>query len=82
MKLNFTIDQRKSTCGLCSSKNVNLTKNVGSDIDTSGEEIQHLETCADCGATRLVCERWVDFIDYKIYESKWWEKDGFNWYGY
>jgi len=31
---------------------------VGADIDPDGEERQHLDTCLDCGKTRLWVHRW------------------------
>ena len=69
MKLRLKTD--KPTCGLCGSTNTRVQLNVGSDIDPSGEETQHLDGCNDCGAIRLWAERWHDFKDYKTHEGNW-----------
>lgn len=63
----------------CGSTNICTTMDVGSDIDPSGEERQHLDTCLDCGKTRLWVQRW-DFDSHftldspnipNIYWGKW-----------
>ena len=46
----------------CGSTNISTQMDVGCDIDPSGEERQHLDTCRDCGKTRLWCHRW-DFCE-------------------
>lgn len=49
---------------MCEHKNTYLEENVGWDIDTEGEEHQHLERCKDCGNNRLVIDRY-SFIENK-----------------
>lgn len=39
----------------CKHKNTSIRKDIGWDIDETGEERQHLETCNDCGMDRLIC---------------------------
>lgn len=75
------INKRKPVCELCQSTDVRVKIDVGSDIDGSGEEHQHLDICNKCGASRLFCERWVDFCKYVITEGKWYDKNTFpTWY--
>jgi hypothetical protein len=42
----------------CGSTNISVRMHVGCDIDPSGEEQQHLDTCMVCGKTRLWGHRW------------------------
>ena len=70
------INKRKPVkCELCQSADVRMKLDVGSDIDGEGEEHQHLDICNSCGASRLFCERWVNFSDYQIFEGNWSSKD-------
>lgn len=61
-------------CPFCGSQNIYTRKNVGSDIDPSGEEIQHIDVC-ECGAWRMDIERWDNFKDYRRILGKWHKKD-------
>jgi len=49
-------------CGICGSSNITTRKDVGFDIDPSGEERQHLDICADCGAKRFNIDRIENFV--------------------
>ena len=62
-------------CGLCKSTKISVHKDIGSDIDPSGEERQHMNTCLDCGAQQFWCERWHDFKDFKVHHGKWCPED-------
>jgi hypothetical protein len=42
----------------CGSVDISTQMDVGCDIDPSGEERQHLDTCKTCGKTRLWTHRW------------------------
>ena len=48
-----TVMEPKMKCGKCGSENIYTQKNVGWDIDETGEERQHIDRCQDCGAWRL-----------------------------
>ena len=64
-----------SGCGKCQSTNIHTRKNVGYDVDESGEENQHLDICKDCGAWRFHTERYVNFSKYEENFGNWHEKD-------
>lgn len=49
-----------NSCAICGSTRINRRNDIGWDIWESGEEDQHLETCLDCGATRLIYE-WFEY---------------------
>lgn len=53
----MTVNERPMVCE-CGSTQINTQMDVGSDIDPSGEETQHLDTCQKCGKTRLWIHRW------------------------
>lgn len=58
----------------CGSIRIQTQMDVGSDIDPSGEERQHLDTCLDCGRTRLWVHRWPfdkDLTTPEIFWGKW-----------
>jgi hypothetical protein len=42
----------------CGSTDISTQMDVGCDIDPSGEERQHLDTCNKCGLSRLWVQRW------------------------
>lgn len=63
------IKRDQPVCTLCGSTDIAVKLNVGFDIDPSGEERQHLDTCNTCGADRLWCERLVDYTNYQIWEG-------------
>jgi len=44
----------------CGSNNIVRWHNAGWDCFPSCEETQHLDTCLDCGRTRIVCD-WISF---------------------
>jgi len=60
----------------CGSTRISTKMNVGCDIDPSGEEEQHLDTCLDCLKTRLWGYRW-NFLKDNLegpscfFEKKW-----------
>jgi len=45
----------------CGSTDIYTDWNVGSDIDPSGEEIQHLDRCLKCGKERFWSQRAISF---------------------
>lgn len=63
-------------CARCGSKDIDVDLDAGRDIDPSGEEIQHLETCNKCGAYRFVTERWEGFTDYHKHFGQWMTEEG------
>ncbi len=69
---------KKTRCPFCQSTNIAFLDNVGSDIDASGEETQHIDKC-ECGAWRFNIDRYDNFSDYRKIFGKWHEddKDGF-----
>lgn len=70
-------EDTKPVCGLCGSEEVDVNKDIGSDIDPSGEERQHLNRCRKCGATQFWVDRWEDFNEHKVHHGKWEEKGGY-----
>ena len=62
-------------CGVCGGEMISSKKDVGCDIDPSGEEKQHLNICLGCGAQQLWVERWHDFVEYKVHHGKWFKKE-------
>ncbi len=56
-----TIKQRKMKCHFCGSVNISTDLNIGYDVDETGGENQHMDTCLECKATRMFAER----IDYE-----------------
>ena len=72
------IEHRPMVCGLCNGTDIQVEKDVGSDIDPSGEERQHIDRCKSCGGWRFWVDRW-DFEDdplsgSKEYWGKWLKK--------
>ena len=59
----------KTTCQ-CGSKNLFLEEDVGWDIDDSGECRQHLQTCKDCGAYRIVGDNIQFDFDKGVYVTE------------
>ncbi len=64
-------------CPFCNSTEIELVKNVGSDIDPSGCEDQHIDKCK-CGAWRFHIDRYENFTEHKKLFGKWHEKDKDN----
>lgn len=64
----------KTKCPFCKENETTIDRDVGSDIDPSGEERQHIERCK-CGAWRFYIERWHNFSEYKEYYGKWRPKE-------
>ena len=62
--------KKKPFCELCGSTDMTTQKNIGSDIDESGSEEQHLQHCK-CGASRLYVERYQNFSEYVEIFGKW-----------
>lgn len=62
--------EEKVGCPFCGSGNITTQYDVGSDIDPSGEERQHIDRC-ECGAWRFHIDRWQDFITFKKHFGKW-----------
>ena len=58
-------------CGLCGSSNIDVNKDIGCDIDPSGEERQHMNVCRECKAEQFWTERWHDFKDFEVHHGKW-----------
>lgn len=63
------LPQRPMRCQ-CGSTRINTEMDVGSDIDESGEEHQHMDTCMECGSKRLWAKRFQNFST----PTTWWEK--------
>jgi len=63
-------------CGCCGGTNISAIKDVGSDIDPTGEERQHLNTCMSCGAQQFWVDRWHNFTEHKTHYGKWVKRDG------
>ncbi len=61
-------------CPLCGSHNITTHRDVGWDIDESGEERQHIDRC-ECGAWRFHMERLENFTTPVICFGKWHDKD-------
>ncbi len=65
-------------CGFCNSDQINTEIDVGFDIDPSGEERQHIDTCEECGAWRFNFDRiWYETDNMKpekLYGK--WNKQG------
>lgn len=61
----------------CGSTDIRTEMNVGFDIDPEGEENQHLDTCGECGKTRLWVHRWSFLNDEgrKTHWGKWRKND-------
>lgn len=61
---------------ICEHLNIFTEKNVGYDIDPSGEEKQHVDTCEDCGMWRFNIDR-IDFEEDKFinYKGEWNKKE-------
>ncbi len=63
----------------CGSIRISTLMDVGDDVDPSDEERQHLDTCLDCGKSRLWVHRWSfdggkdggPLDDPKVYWGKW-----------
>ena len=63
----------------CGSTNIRTQMDVGCDIDPSGEERQHLDTCQNCGKSRFWVHRWDYDTDSALDAPKvYWEKSGQN----
>lgn len=69
------MDNSAPICGCCGSPEVFTMKDVGFDIDPSGEERQHLNVCKKCGAQQLWVERWEDFVTFKVHHGEWHKKE-------
>ena len=54
-------DKHSVICPLCNSDKIHTQYDVGFDIDTTGEERQHIDTCTKCGAWRLHIDRIENF---------------------
>jgi hypothetical protein len=66
----------------CEHKNTKIEHNVGWDIDETGEERQHLETCQDCGQQRLIIDRIpIDPNDRspRTIKTQWSDRNKFYW---
>ena len=64
-------EDRPMVCDKCGSTNIDSTMDIGFDIDDSGEETQHLDSCCDCGAERIWCDRILDFRIKIVTWGKW-----------
>ena len=62
-------------CGVCGSEKIIAVKDVGFDIDPSGEERQHLNICNECDAQQLWVDRWHDFVDLQTHYGRWVKKE-------
>ena len=60
-------------CGLCGSR-TSHEPDIGYDIDPSGEERQHLDTCRACGAWRFRIDRIEGFTTLVRTAGKWFPK--------
>jgi hypothetical protein len=69
------MEVQQTVCGLCGSPEVHTDLDIGYDIDPSGEERQHRDKCAQCGAWRFHIERLHGFTEYKVHYGKWHAKD-------
>jgi len=71
-KKNITLAKKGTMyCSMCDSTNIRTIFDIGYDIDSSGEERQHLQECIDCGARRRYDERWDNFIDHSTHYGNW-----------
>lgn len=74
METKQNIDRQTMTTE-CQHTKTTLQENIGYDIDPSGEENQHLETCLECGMSRLVVDRLTFGGEAKRIEGLWQKPD-------
>jgi len=68
------LPKRPMRCGACGGTRIRTTEDVGSDIDPSGEESQHLDSCLDCGSDRLWGRRLHNFATPTVWWGEWCRK--------
>lgn len=67
--------QLSVVCPYCGSIRLYVRQKVGYDICAEGQEDQHQQICASCGASRLLFEFFFYFNDYgPVYASSTWSK--------